>query len=71
MGKGRDKRKKQKGSVAAGHGAAKTERKTAHNEAKKDRCQISSLRRLRAGVLPPPSCPVVYKRRYTSTLADA
>eukprot|EP00892_Ulva_mutabilis_P009626 jgi/Ulvmu1/7035/UM033_0094.1 len=37
MGKGRDKRKKQKGSNTAGHGAAKTDRKTAQNEAKKDR----------------------------------
>ena len=37
MGKGRDKRKKAKGSTAAGHGAAKTEEKTHQNEEKKNR----------------------------------
>ena len=35
MGKGRDKRKKAKGSSTAGHGAAKTEQKTRKNEEKK------------------------------------
>jgi hypothetical protein len=37
MGKGRDKRKKAKGSSTAGHGAAKTEKKTQLNEEKKNR----------------------------------
>ena len=38
MGKGRDKRQKAKGSTTAGHGAAKTEKKTQLNEEKKGRC---------------------------------
>eukprot|EP00210_Caulerpa_lentillifera_P003021 g2884.t1 len=37
MGKGRDKRRKQKGSSAAGQGAAKTQRKTVQNEQKQER----------------------------------
>ncbi|CAD7702273.1 unnamed protein product [Ostreobium quekettii] len=37
MGKGRDKRKKQRGSITAGRGADKTQRKTEKNEGKKQR----------------------------------
>lgn len=37
MGKGRDKRRKQKGSSTAGLGAVKTQRKTAKNEEKTER----------------------------------
>lgn len=37
MGKGRDKRRKQKGSSAAGQGSSKTQRKTAQKEKKQER----------------------------------
>lgn len=37
MGKGRDKRRKQKGSAVAGQGAAKTQRKTVKNDRKAER----------------------------------
>ena len=37
MGKGRDKRRKKKGSTNAGLGAVKTQRKTAKNEEKTER----------------------------------
>lgn len=37
MGKGRDKRRKQKGSTTAGQGASKTQRKTVKNELKQER----------------------------------
>ena len=48
MGKGRDKRQKAKGSTTAGHGAAKTEKKTQLNEEKKGRCDQDIVQSLEA-----------------------